>query len=199
MVAVVRDRVESPCIRRCPMKFSALCFTLATVVAGSLAWTAPARAAGTTCVNDIDCKANGIACGTDVCDYTKGATCGPAGLSTKGSDGWCDPSHGDADCKCKSLGAKCMGVYCTFTTPPAGGSGSGSGSATSGTATSGSATSGSTTSGTAAGSGSAAGGAPAGGGKSSSCSVGAVGSSSSWAAAAMALGAFFAASRRRRR
>ena len=229
-VAVVRDRAESPRIRRGPMKFRVLSFTLAAALAGSLSLPTPAHAAGATCVNDIDCKANGITCGTDICDYNLGATCGPAGASPKGMDGWCDPANGDNDCKCKSLGAKCTpgGVYCTCTTPQecgAGDAGGGSGAATSGKATSGSsgsATSGSsgaatsglatsgagtsgsatTTSGSASGSatsGTTTGGTAAGGGSSGGCSVRAVGSSSPWAAAALALGACFAAARRRRK
>ena len=201
------------------MKFSVLSFTLAAALAGSLAWSTPAHAAGMACVNDIDCKANGTACGTDICDYNNGQTCAAAGLpANKGMDGWCTV---DTDCKCKSLGATCVGVYCTCVTPQGcaggdagGGSGaaasgsatSGSahtGSATSGSATSGSATSGSTKSGSAT-SGTAgpatSGTAPAGGGgSSSSCSMGVLGSGSPWAGAALALGACFAAGRRRRR
>src|SRR5258708_9373856 len=104
------------------MKSSALTFTVAAALAGSLAWTTPARAE--SCVNDINCKLNGTACGTDICNYgAAGMTCMPAETGPKGSDGWCTT---DSDCKCKAQGATCTGIYCSFTKAPAG-SGSGSG------------------------------------------------------------------------
>jgi MYXO-CTERM domain-containing protein len=83
-----------------------------------------------TCKNDIDCVAT-PECGGDVCDYFSGMVCKPAGSRAKGTDGWCDITHGDDDCKCKAQGAKCMGVYCTFTkasdAPAGGGTGGSSG------------------------------------------------------------------------
>ena len=189
------------------MKFNALALTLATALAGSLAWATPAHAA-TSCTNDIDCKANGTACGTDICDWNNNMVCAAAGLpANKGMDGWCSI---DSDCKCASQGATCLDThYCTFTQPKvdagssgAAGSGSTSGSSHSGSAGSGSATSGAGTSG-AGTSGSAASGTTTGGttggGGSSGCSVGAVGSSSPWAGSLLALGACFAAARRRRK
>jgi hypothetical protein len=188
------------------MKLSAFVFALAAIVAGALAWTAPAHAEA--CMNDIDCKTNGTACGTDVCNWNvMPQVCAAAGHAAQGMDGWCTV---DTDCKCHAQGAKCVGTYCTFTKAPAdGGSGStsGSGSATSGSATSGAtsgaaagsgaATSGAATSGTGGGSGAAA---PASGG-SSSCTVGfrGAGTAPPYAVAAMALGACFLVARRRRR
>jgi hypothetical protein len=97
--------------------------------------TASARAATnpSMCTNDIDCVAT-PKCGGEVCDYNRAPafTCKAAGTDPMGSDGWCDPAHGNADCKCASLGAVCNGTYCTFTLPsqaPSGGAGSGGGSA----------------------------------------------------------------------
>jgi hypothetical protein len=58
-----------------------------------------------------------------VCNWTKPSeigtpdkpyTCNPAGTSPKSMDGWCTS---DANCKCLGLGAKCVGVYCSFTKP----------------------------------------------------------------------------------
>jgi hypothetical protein len=91
----------------------------------AFAQDAAARAEAGACVNDPDCPDK--ACGGQVCDYTKGPACVPAGTGTKGMDGWCTT---DDDCKCKSLGATCKGFYCTFTLAkdaPAGGAGGSSG------------------------------------------------------------------------
>jgi hypothetical protein len=146
------------------------------------------RAEATSCVNDIDCPEP--ACGGQVCDYNKGMTCQPAGGATKGSDGWCTT---DSDCKCMGMGATCVGVYCSFTTPPAGGSGganggsggSGGASATGGSSGSGGASAsggttgasgGATPTGT-TGSGGAASG-PTSSNSSGGCSVGGSGSGS---------------------
>jgi MYXO-CTERM domain-containing protein len=98
---------------------------LAGILLAASAGVARAAANPTMCANDIDCIAT-PSCGGDVCDYGAGETCQPAGGASKGHDGWCDPTHGDDDCKCKALGAKCVGVYCTFTKPsdaPSGGAG----------------------------------------------------------------------------
>jgi len=95
------------------------------------------RAEATACLNDIDCPEP--ACGGQVCDYNKGMTCQPAGGAAKGSDGWCTT---DSDCKCMGMGATCVGVYCSFTTPPAGGSGGANGGSGGASATGGSSASG---------------------------------------------------------
>jgi len=89
---------------------------LAVAFAGVLSLSADARAATNpkSCLNDIDCIAT-PECGGEVCPYD-GAhpfTCQPAGTGKKGMDGWCTV---DSDCKCASLGAKCIGgAYCSFT------------------------------------------------------------------------------------
>jgi len=93
-------------------------------IAGALSilmFSSPAEAM--SCLNDIDCPE--AACGGQVCDYNKGMTCQPAGGAPKGSDGWCTT---DSDCKCMGMGATCVGVYCSFTTAPAGTGGSSGGS-----------------------------------------------------------------------
>jgi hypothetical protein len=77
-------------------------------------------------------------------------TCVAAGAAPKGSDGWCSNTMTHEHCKCKDLGAKCMGVYCSFVTPaqaPAGSGGSGMGTGGSGTAGSGMTTAGTGTAG----------------------------------------------------
>ena len=141
--------------------------------AGALSFVmVPSRAEAASCLNDVDCPEP--ACGGQVCDYNKGATCQPAGGAPKGQDGWC--TH-DSDCKCMGMGATCVGnTYCTFTTPPAGGSGgagagSGGASGTGGISGSGGSTStgGSTESGgtTGSGGGTASGGSTGSGGASS--------------------------------
>jgi hypothetical protein len=68
-----------------------------------------------SCVNDIDCVAT-PACGGDICSYYSGIpTCQPAGQQPAGSDGWCTT---DADCKCHAQGARCNGIFCSFTKQP---------------------------------------------------------------------------------
>jgi hypothetical protein len=108
-----------------------ICSLLAGCFCLAIASTSVAATNPTTCLNDIDCVAT-PQCGGDVCTYgVNGMTCTPAGTGTKGLDGWCGQ---DSDCKCAGLGAKCDGVFCTFTKPadaPAGGStGQGGGGAT---------------------------------------------------------------------
>ena len=111
--------------------------TLATLVGSVTLFVAStALADGEACYNDTDCP--GTMCGDAVCNWPKPATnpttekpfyCNPAGTQAKKSDGWCTT---DDNCKCKGLGAKCVGTYCTFTLPadaPAGSSGSSTGGA----------------------------------------------------------------------
>lgn len=71
------------------------------------------------CFNDTDCPGN--SCGGEVCNWNKAHpkpsgdkvfVCNPAGTDPNGQDGWCTS---DANCKCLGLGAKCLGVRCTFT------------------------------------------------------------------------------------
>ena len=94
------------------------------------------------CQNDVDCA--GTACGTEVCQWldTGDHLCMDPGSEPKGSDGWCTTTD---DCKCKDLGATCVGVWCTFVRPEdapgaggsgSGGTGSGSGGSTAGTTSS---------------------------------------------------------------
>jgi len=73
------------------------------------------------CYNDTDCP--GSACGGDVCDWTKSHPrpigdkvflCAPASAMNRGHDGWCTT---DANCKCASVGAKCIAPYGSFTLP----------------------------------------------------------------------------------
>jgi MYXO-CTERM domain-containing protein len=155
-----------------------------------------AQAQGTDkdpCTNDIDCAAT-PACGGKTCDWDQGMKCMPAGGLNKG---WCTV---DADCKCKGQGAKCDGVYCTFTTPPASGA-AGTGAAGSSTGAAGTGAAGSTT-GAAGSTTGAAGTGAAGTGSSSSggggCSVGAVSSGGIGALLGLALVAGGLARRRRR-
>ncbi len=101
--------------------------SLVVAAVSTFGWAASSRAASNpaSCVNDIDCVAN-PACGGDVCDYPA-LTCQPANAAAQGSDGWCTT---DTDCKCHGQGAKCVGVYCTFTVPQSGAGGAaGSGAA----------------------------------------------------------------------
>src|SRR5690349_5916569 len=96
---------------------------LAAAVAVSSA--APARAlpvAPSSCFNDTDCP--GAECGGMVCNWNmlapypqpdKPYLCVPAGTDPKGMDGWCTSTNRDDDCKCQALGAKCVGVHCSFT------------------------------------------------------------------------------------
>jgi len=73
------------------------------------AGTASAQSNPASCTNDDDCVAT-PQCGGDVCDWTdiNNHVCKPAGTS----DGWCTTTD---DCKCKDIGATCVGAYCTFT------------------------------------------------------------------------------------
>ena len=63
----------------------ALCAGALIFAAGSSARAQDAG--GMACLNDIDCP--DPACGGQVCDYSKGAICVPAGAAKKGMDGWC--------------------------------------------------------------------------------------------------------------
>ncbi len=82
------------------------------VVGSFLFASAFASAQTMSCVNDDDCPEP--QCGGQVCDWNKGLLCYPAGQDPAGKDGWCSTTE---DCKCKGLGAVCVGVYCTFTRP----------------------------------------------------------------------------------
>jgi hypothetical protein len=89
--------------------------------------TSSAFATAPQCTNDIDCP--NAACGGEVCQWVtiEQHECQAAGSKPKGEDGWCTT---DADCKCNGAGAKCVGVFCTFTTAadaPASGGTSGTG------------------------------------------------------------------------
>lgn len=185
--------------------------SLATLVGSVALLVAPAAfAAGEPCFNDNDCPGGGDVCGGDVCDWNQmnpafpeatPYTCIVAGSigKPKGQEGWCT---GDATCKCRNEGAKCVGVYCTFTQPkdaPAGSSGSGAGggsgmagsTSTAGTGTAGTGTAGT---GTTAGTGSTSKPAEEGG-----CSVSAPGGSNTGLALGVGLlGLGLALARRRR-
>jgi MYXO-CTERM domain-containing protein len=133
--------------------------SLATLVGSVALLVAPAAfALGEPCFNDTDCPGGGAVCGGDVCDWNQmHATstsadpkfvCIAAGSTNKkGAEGWCTTND---NCKCKGEGATCVGVYCTFTTAPAGGAGTGAGggsgmagsSSTAGTGTAGTGTAG---------------------------------------------------------
>jgi hypothetical protein len=80
-----------------------------------------------SCDNDIDCVAT-PECGGDVCTYSAAGSpaCTPAGTGANGQDGWCTS---DTDCKCYAQGARCKGVYCTFTKLPTSSPDGGAGSA----------------------------------------------------------------------
>jgi hypothetical protein len=101
------------------MKVSSRGISLSFVVALAL-WGGSGEALAASnpasCDNDIDCVATPD-CGGDVCTYsaTGSPVCTPAGTGANGQDGWCTS---DSDCKCYAQGAKCKGVYCTFTKPP---------------------------------------------------------------------------------
>jgi hypothetical protein len=56
--------------------------------------------------------------------------CVAAGTAAKGMDGWCNGM--DSDCKCASVGAKCMAPYCSFTLAKDAPAGSGAGGSSSG-------------------------------------------------------------------
>ena len=138
--------------------------SVATLVGSVTLLLAPAAFAQDACLNDTDCPGGGAVCGGDVCNWNKPLptpladpnkpyTCNPAGTDPKGMDGWCSDANA-AFCKCQGMGAKCSGVWCTFTkpsdAPPAtGGGGTGAGGMpTAGTATGGAATGGTATAGT---------------------------------------------------
>ena len=79
-----------------------------------------AQAQSPACMVDADCPNS--ACGGDVCTHTSGSfACNEANTQAgKGFDGWCADANGNAKdelCKCKGLGATCVGFFCTFTIP----------------------------------------------------------------------------------
>jgi hypothetical protein len=89
-----------------------------------------ASAQTTPCTVDTDCP--GTACGTQVCAHDSGGIrCVDQGaLGSSGSEGWCADSSGAAknsNCKCAALGATCEGFLCSFTVPPATGTGGSTG------------------------------------------------------------------------
>jgi MYXO-CTERM domain-containing protein len=102
---------------------------LSVAATGLLVVTGAGQAAAQqTCVNDDDCP--NPACGGDVCTWgSSGMFCEPAGSKPAGEDGWCTT---DADCKCAGMGAKCAGVFCTFTKPLTSGTGGASGTGSGG-------------------------------------------------------------------
>jgi MYXO-CTERM domain-containing protein len=155
------------------------------------AGTAAAQSNPTSCTNDIDCVAT-PSCGGDICDWATQLgqmKCHPAGAYPAGQDGWC--TH-DSDCKCKDLGATCVGVYCSFTRPC---DAPGAGGCTTGTGGSGTGTGGSSSTGTGGSSGTAgtSGGSSGGGG----CSVAPTGATE--ASILLAALGLLALPRRRRR
>ena len=174
-----------------------------------------AFAADEPCFNDTDCPGGGAVCGGDVCNWNKSNpagtmdkpyTCNPAGTDPKGQDGWCTSTNGNADCKCASAGAKCVGVHCSFTKAsdaPAGGGSPAGGASTGGSPAAGSpATGGAGSPATTGGSPTTTGGSaatPPAAAESSGCSVSApIGSRSGAALALGLLGLGLAFSRRRR-
>ncbi len=113
--------------------FAGLAALLSSLPLGAI----PIPGGASPCFNDTDC--GGPQCGGDVCNWNiqspyatvdKPYTCNPAGTAPKGMDGWCTS---DENCKCRELGAKCVGVYCSFTKPSdaPGGGGGGAGGSTS--------------------------------------------------------------------
>jgi len=146
-----------------------------------------AQAQAPACNVDKDCPGNPD-CGGDVCTKSSGgAMCTHAGeVYPSGiADGYCLT---DDDCKCKSLGATCLGLFCTFTLPPDGG-------AAGSTGTGGSTGAGGSTGTGGSGTGSA--GTSGGGGGGGGCSV-TGGPSLGWAGLAL-LGAALVRRRSRRR
>lgn len=182
--------------------------SLATLVGSVTLLVAPAAfAVGEPCFNDDDCPGGGNVCGGDICDWSQGEIeahpaekpfiCIAAGtgktpsgdLAGKGKEGWCTFANGDANCKCRAEGAKCVGVYCTFTlpsdAPPGGGGGTGgtgSGTAGTGTDTAGTGTAGTGTAGTGTTP------APAPAAEEGGCSVSAPGRSNTGVALALGVG-----------
>jgi hypothetical protein len=123
---------------------ASLCGSWLALVGAALLFAVPAFAEGEACYVDTDCP--GTACGDAVCNWAKTTTmpmdrkifyCNPAGTDAKGKDGWCET---DDDCKCKGVGATCVGTYCTFTKPSdapgGGGSAAGGSASTAGTSSS---------------------------------------------------------------
>jgi MYXO-CTERM domain-containing protein len=193
--------------------------SVGSLVASAALLLAPvALAEGEACFNDVDCPGGGAACGGDVCNWSKTTAnpvgekifyCNPAGSQPKANDGWCTKANGDADCKCKAEGAKCVGNFCTFTKPSdapgAGGSGT-AGSGTGGSGTAGTGTGGTGTGGSTGGSAGAgtAGAATAGTGATTpeddgGCSVSAARAGTSVTALALGLLGLGAMVARRRR
>ena len=111
--------------RAAAVRFSVL-FGLACLLAASRA-----QAQAPACDVDKDCPGN-AACGGDDCVKSSGgALCTPPDPIISGfSDGFC---RADDDCKCKSLGATCVGFYCSYTVPPTGTGTGGSGTGSAGT------------------------------------------------------------------
>lgn len=75
------------------------------------------RLASADCTVDTDCP--GTECGSQVCDWGSiPHTCKAASQST----GWCQTTativNADDSCKCKSLGATCVSLHCTFDEVP---------------------------------------------------------------------------------
>ena len=180
------------------MNVKALALSFAVIGFAALGWTRAASAMA--CVNDTDCPNS--ACGGQVCTYSNTAApaCNPAGTGPKGMDGWCTT---DANCKCQSEGATCVGFYCSFTQPKSTGGSSGAGSTGGTGATSGTATTGSNSaSGTSASGGGPTSSSGTGGGSASSssgCSLARPASTGApWALGLIALGVCAAVSRRRR-
>ena len=126
--------------RAVTVRWSLLIGVVALLVAGRAHALPP-------CNVDTDCP--GAACGGEVCIKSSGLSmCYPA--HTQGAsginDGRCDVDgvEVNSNCKCASLGATCVGFFCTFTIPPGTGTGGGGGGSTgtggSGTGTGGSGT-----------------------------------------------------------
>jgi MYXO-CTERM domain-containing protein len=118
------------------MKLNPLLLILA--ITPALSWAVSAHAA--SCVNDIDCTAGGMACGSEICSWPSGKIC-VAATGAPAADSWCGGNYGsgetqaqaNAQCKCHALGATCnLATYhCSFFEPPDAGSGRGSSSGSS--------------------------------------------------------------------
>jgi len=145
------------------IRWSLLVGFVALLVAGR------ASAQTTPCNVDTDCP--GTVCGSQVCAHDSGGIrCVDQGaLGSSGSEGWCADSNSvaqDSNCKCHAQGATCDGFLCSFTVPPATGTGGSTGSGGS------TGTAGSTgTGGSGTGTGGATGSAGSGGGGGGGCSV----------------------------
>lgn len=170
------------------MNRTAFALAFALPLAGSLSWTAPVRAE--TCANDIDCKTEGTACGTQVCDYVTGMVCAAPSAA---NPGWCTVS---TDCKCNNLGATCSNFTCTFLVPPADGGGGDSGSASSSQSSSSATKSSASSSATSSGSGSSTSESAGGSSSSGGCAAG-FGPTPPWWMAALGLSALWTVRRRR--